>query len=182
VAAGPSHVFALRESIGAKSVLAHNGWFVPSSDTGAYGSDYTLRAVISVYGLAANRPAEAMYIVGVADQDHALLSGAHDYVVHFAAGHLPPARFFWSVTMYDENFFLVANPLNRYAIGNRTAGVTYNADGSLDLYLQHSPPAGHQSNWLPAPTGPFEVTLRMYGPKASALQDRYVYPEIRRVA
>jgi len=178
---GPSHIFSVRTALAAKSVLARNGWFVPPSDTGAYGTNYPWRAVVAVYGLAANRPAEALYIVGAADQTHALLNGAHDFVIHFAKGHLPPARYFWSVTMYDQNFFLVPNPISRYSIGNRTSGHKRNADGSVDIYIQHTAPAGHVSNWLPGPaTGTFEVTLRLYGPLPSALQGSYVYPPITR--
>ena len=103
-------------------------------------------------------------------------------MIHFPAGHLPPARYFWSITMYDNSFYLVPNPINRYAIGNRTQGVKYNADGSLDIYVQHTPPAGHQSNWLPSPTGLFNLTLRMYGPRASVLNDTYAYPPITKTS
>ncbi len=179
---GPSHIFALREQLAAKSILTHNGWFVPPLDTGSYGTDYPTRAVVAVYGLAANRPKEAIYIVGAADQTHALLNGAHNYVIHFAPGQMPPARYFWSLTMYDQSFFLVPNSINRYSLGNRSH-LTRNSDGSVDIYLQHSAPAGHQSNWLPAPaSGTFEVTLRMYGPKQSALGGTYVYPPIQRTS
>jgi len=86
------------------------------------------------------------------------------------------------LTMYDESFHLVPNPIDRYALGNRSPQLKYNPDGSLDIYLQHSPPPGHTSNWLPAPSGAFEVTLRMYGPRAVALRDQYVYPQITRVS
>lgn len=178
VAQGPAQVFRLRESLAVQSIIAHDGWFVPPANTGAYRDDYSLRAVIAVYGLAANRPAEAMYIVGAADRTRTLLNGAHNYVVHFPSGHLPPARYFWSLTMYNQSFYLVPNPINRYAIGNRSAGLRYNRDGSLDIYIQHTAPAGHRSNWLPAPAGPFEVTLRLYGPRRSALRGTYVFPPI----
>lgn len=86
--------------------------------------------------------------------------------MHFPAGALPPARYFWSITMYNLDLLLVPNPINRYAIGNRTSGIKYNADGSLDLYLQSTAPAGHRSNWLPSPaSGQFEIVMRLYGPK-----------------
>ena len=84
--------------------------------------------------------------------------------------------------MYDKSFYLVPNALHRYAIGDRTAGLQYNADGSLDVYVQSTPPAGHRSNWLPSPPqGGFEMTLRLYGPGRSALDDRFHYPPIERV-
>ena len=92
-----------------------------------------------------------MYIVGAADQGHSLLDGSHRYLIHFTSGQLPPpARYFWSLTVYDKDFFLVANPINRYEISSHTAGLHYNADGSLDIYLQADDPAGRESNWLPA--------------------------------
>jgi hypothetical protein len=175
---GASDVAALRTAIATKSVVAHHGWFVPPMINGAYGTNYAYRAVVALNGLAANRPAEALYIIGVASPN-GLLTGAHRYVIHFGAGQLPPARYFWSLTMYDGGFHLIANPLDRYELGSRTAGLRRNADGSLDLYIQHAAPAGHRSNWLPAPaSGTFEVTLRLYGPRASALSGRYTYPPI----
>lgn len=182
VAGGPTHVFDLREGLAATSVVANNGWFVPPPNIGHYGTDYQLRAVVALNGIAANRPVEAMYIVGAADPTHALLDGAHAYVVHFAAGALPPARYFWSITMYNQSFYLVSNPINRYEIGNRTQGVKYNPDGSLDIYIQATPPRGHRSNWLPSPaSGNFEITLRLYGPKRNALNRTYRYPPITKV-
>jgi hypothetical protein len=182
VAAGPAHIAALKLQVAAASAVANNGWFVPPTDIGDYGIDYNLRAVVALNGIAANRPAEAMYIVGVegtADGKQGLLSGAEDYVVHFPAGQLPPAKYFWSLTMYNASFFLVSNPLNRYELASHTAGLTYNADGSLDIYVGHTAPAGHESNWLPAPaSGQFEITLRLYGPGPSALGRTYKYPAI----
>jgi hypothetical protein len=179
---GPAYVYSLRESLATQSVLANNGWFVPARDIAAYGTDYTLRAVVALNGIAANRPAEAMYIVGVTDSTHSFLNGGHDYVLHFPAGQLPPARYFWSLTMYSQSFFLVSNPINRYELGSHTAGLKYNPDGSLDIYIQHAAPPGHETNWLPAPTGQFEVTLRLYGPLPSALERHYVYPPILRTS
>jgi hypothetical protein len=176
---GYSYLYTTRTTYAAQSALDHDGWFVPFADTGDFGTDYMWRAIVSVFGLAANEPVEAMYIIGVLDQHDQQLNSAHDYVIHFPADALPPARYFWSLTMYDASFYLVPNALNRYALGNRTKTLKYNSDGSLDIYLQHSPPAGHTSNWLPAPaSGNFQVTLRLYGPGASALDDSYHYPTI----
>ncbi len=176
--AGPGQVFKLRTAIAQQAVIAHHGWFVPPLINGAFGTNYTYRAVVALYGLAANRPQEALYIIGVTDPGFGFLNGAHDYVIHFAPGQLPPARYFWSLTMYDQKFFLVPNSIHRYELASHTAGLRRNPDGSLDIYVQHAVPAGHESNWLPAPTGQFEVTLRLYGPQAAALQGVYVYPPI----
>jgi hypothetical protein len=180
---GPAHVAALKVSLAVASARAHDGWFVPPADTGDYGTDYAFRAVVALNGIAANRPAEAMYIIGVTDSTHALLNGADDYVIHFPARELPPARYFWSLTMYNQSFFLVANPINRYELASHTAGLKRDPNGSLDIYLQHAPPRGHESNWLPTPaSGQFEVTLRIYGPTRRALTGRYRYPPITRTA
>jgi hypothetical protein len=161
-------------------VETNNGWFVPPADIGNYGTDYDLRAVVAMNGIAANLPAEAMYIVGVTGSNHQYLNGADDYVIHFPAGQLPPAKYFWSVTMYNSSFYLVANSINRYEIASHTAGLKYNSDGSLDIYVQHTAPAGHESNWLPSPaSGTFEMTLRLYGSGKSALARTYEYPVIQ---
>jgi hypothetical protein len=181
-AAGPTKVFTDRISIAVASARVHHGWYVAPSDIGNFGTDYALRAVIAGYGIAANLRVEAMYPVASADSTGNLLNGANKYVIHFAAGHLPPARYFWSLTMYNAQNYLVANPINRYALGSHSAGLQYNADGSLDIYIQSTPPAGHQSNWLPCPPlGQIVPIMRMYGPKAPALNDTYTYPSITKV-
>jgi len=102
-------------------------------------------------------------------------------VLHFRLGELPPVKAFWSVTMYAPDRSFVANPINRYAIGDRTPGLQYGKDHSLDIYIQHDPPPGHESNWLPAPSGPFSLSMRLYLPKASAIEGRYRYPTVRAV-
>ena len=182
VAAGPSKVYALRAGIVLPSEAKHNGWYVAPSDIGNFGTDYDLRAVVAVYGIAANIPAEAMYPVGSFDNHGALLNGADKYVIHIPAGDFPPVNYYWSFTAYDQNLYLVGNSINRYAINQFTPGVKRNADGSLDIYVQATPPAGHVSNWLPVPSsGQFEIILRMYGPKRSALDDAYSYPPITKV-
>ncbi len=175
---GPSQVFKLRTAVAQQSVVTHGGWFVPPLINGAFGINYAYRAVVALFGLAANRPEEALYVIGVTDSGYHFLTGAHDYVIHFPAGQLPPARYFWSLTMYNQKFLLVANSIHRYELASHTAGLARNPDGSLDIYVQSAPPAGHESNWLPAPPGQFEVTLRLYGPQPPALQGRYVYPPI----
>jgi hypothetical protein len=175
---GARNVLRLRTQLAVRSIAANDGWFVPPPINGSFGTDYGYRAVVALFGLAANRPQEALYIVGAASPGHGLLNGAHRYVLHFPAGQLPPARYFWSLTMYDENFHLVANPLHRYELGSRSSGLRRNPDGSLDIHIQRSRPAGNVSNWLPAPSGTFEVTLRMYGPRPSALNHKYRYPPI----
>ncbi len=176
---GLATVNTLRLKAALANGAQHNGWFVPPPDTGRYGTDYSLRSIIAVNGIGANIPREAMYVIGFETPASGLVTGDHHYVIHFAAHQLPPARYFWSLTMYNYAFYLIPNPINRYSIGNRTPGVRYNADGSLDIYIQSTPPAGHASNWLPCPSsGQFEMTLRMYGPRTNALDGTYHYPAI----
>ncbi len=141
-----------------------NGWNF-TTKTGLYGTDYLIRALITAIGLGANRPQDAVYPTSLKDAKGDSYDGAHRYVMHFPKGHLPPVRGFWSLTMYDENYFFVANPLNRYSISARQ-NLKPNADGSVDLLIQHeSPGADKESNWLPAPAGKFVLMLRMYWPQ-----------------
>lgn len=138
-----------------------NGWAL-TTKTGIYGTNYLQRALITAIGLGANRPQDAIYPTSKADADGNAYSGANRYVMRFPAGRTPPVHGFWSMTMYDENFFFVANPLNRYSISPRQ-DLKKNPDGSVDLLIQKdSPGAAMESNWLPAPAGRFQLMLRMY--------------------
>jgi hypothetical protein len=127
-----------------------NGWVFPAK-TGIYGTDYLDRAVITAVGLGANRQQDAVYPTSEVDADGKPYSGANNYVMHFDKGQMPPVNGFWSLTMYDSAYFFVANPLNRYTLSWRNK-LKQNADGSVDLYLQHQNPGkDKESNWLPAP-------------------------------
>src|SRR5262249_46645725 len=145
-----------------------NGWVV-TSKTGLYGTDYLQRATVTAIGLGANRPQDAVYPVCEVDSTGKPLSGASKYVVRFKSKKdLPPARGFWSLTMYDAGYFFVANPLNRYTLSSRS-DLKENEDGSIDLYLQdESPGKARESNWLPAPKGRFILMLRLYWPSEKA--------------
>lgn len=158
-----------------------NGWTVMTSNIGVYGNAYFQRAVVTLIGLGANPPEDAVYPLLNVDADGDPITGDHDYVIHFDADALPPVSAFWSVTMYDAEGFQVANELDRFAIGDRDA-LTYGADGSLTLYVQHAHPGPErESNWLPAPLGPLGVTMRLYAPKAEVLDGRWVPPVVTRV-
>lgn len=157
-----------------------NNWTILTDTTGVYGNSYFVRAAVAMIGLGANQPEDAIYPLVNADADGRPLTGDNGYVIHFDADELPPVAAFWSVTMYDAEGFQAANELNRFAIGDRD-DLRYNADGSLDLYLQHTNPGpGRQSNWLPAPLGPLGVTMRLYGPKAEALNGKWAPPLVHR--
>jgi hypothetical protein len=102
-------------------------------------------------------------------------------LLHFDKEELPPVKAFWSVTMYDAEGFQIANPSNREAIGDRDK-LWYNADGSLDIYIQHdNPDPGKESNWLPAPHGLLGVTMRLYAPQMRVLDGRWMPPVVKRV-
>lgn len=146
-----------------KAITHQNGWAF-TTKTGIYGTDYLMRALITAIGLGANRPQDAVYPTSKADAEGHKYNGANKYVMRFPKGHLPPADGFWSLTMYDDKYFFVNNPLNRYSISARQHLQT-NPDGSTDLYIQKdSPGKDKESNWLPAPAGDFILMLRMYWP------------------
>jgi hypothetical protein len=123
-----------------------------------------MRALITAIGLGANRPQDAVYPTSRNDAHGRKYHGSNKYVMRFPKGHLPPADGFWSLTMYDDKYFFVNNPINRYSISARQSLKT-NADGSTDLYIQaESPGKDKESNWLPAPREGFILMLRMYWP------------------
>lgn len=158
------------------------GWQMNTDTMGVYGNYYLKRAIVAQVGLGANQPEDAIYPLCIGDSAGQPLRGENKYRMHFSKAELPPVEAFWSVTMYDAQGFQVANPLNRFAIGDRDA-LKYNADGSLDLYIQsESPGAQWESNWLPAPaSGTLGVTMRLYAPKPEALDGRWNPPAIQRV-
>jgi hypothetical protein len=133
-------------------------------------------------GLGANLPQDATYPNTRVDSTGQPLDGSHRYALHFQAGELPPVHAFWSLTAYDAQDFFIANPLQRYALGDRDQMV-YNADGSLDLYVQAQPPTADKAhNWLPVKTGePFLLNARLYWPKAAALSGNWGMPGVQRI-
>lgn len=160
-----------------------NGWAY-TTKTGVYGTDYLMRALVTAIGLGANRPQDAIYPISSKDADGDEYSGANRYVLRFAPGELPPAQGFWSVTMYDAEYFFVANPINRYSISARQ-DLQRNADGSVDLLIQREAPgADKQSNWLPAPAGKFILMMRLYRPDEtdpSILDGSWTVPGARKM-
>jgi hypothetical protein len=159
-----------------------NGWQMNTDTMGVYGNYYLKRAIVAMIGLGANQPEDAVYPLCVGDADGKPLVGSNKYVVHFTKEELPPVNAFWSFTMYDEEGFQVANKLNRFAIGDRD-DLKYNADGSLDIYIQaESPGAEKESNWLPSPAkGTLGVTMRLYAPKAEVIDGRWAPPAVKKV-
>ena len=157
------------------TVTQQNGW---SINGGSYGTDYLERAAITRIGFGTNIPADAVYPSTTMDASGNPLVGTNSYVIHFVPGQTPPVRGFWSLTVYDENGFLVANSINRYAAGSET-GLVPNADGSIDILLQNTAPATMQSNWLPTPTTAFSLTLRLYWPDEPVLNGTWTIPAVQ---
>lgn len=161
--------------------VANAGWRTNLTAIGTYGTDYLGRAAVAYAGLGANTIEDAVYPTAVTDAEGQPFSSDKSYVLHFAKDRIPPVRAFWSLTMYNEEQFFAANPLNRYAIGDRDA-LKYNPDGSLDIYIQReSPGKDKESNWLPAPaSGTFTMNLRLYWPKQEVLVGSWSPPGVKR--
>ncbi len=154
-----------------------NGWATVFG-CGKPGNGFLFRAACAqIFPGPINVPEEAMYWTTSADSAGHTLSGKHDYTMHFAAGQLPPNNAFWSLTMADDRQRYVPNPINRYNVGDRS-GLLPNADGSVDIQIQNGAPAGHQSNWLPAPAGNFILWLRVYEPGPAILDGQYKVPPV----
>ncbi|MCB0412129.1 MAG: DUF1254 domain-containing protein [Bdellovibrionales bacterium] len=157
-----------------------NGW-VYNNPTGDYGTDYLQRAFIAYFGLGANLRGDAVYPSAATDSDGNALSGDHKYTLRFEKDQLPPANAFWSVTLYDSEYFFVDNPLNKYRIGSRD-DLKMNEDGSVTLYFQKESPGEElESNWLPAPEGKFNLLMRIYWPKEAVLNGEWHAPAILKV-
>jgi hypothetical protein len=141
-----------------------NGWvFVKPG--GLYDTNYLQRAFVTRFGLGCNRTEDAVYPSTTADAAGNKLDGANKYVMRFPKGQTPPVRGFWSLTMYDAQYFFVANPLNRYTLSARNA-LKAGPDGTIELLIQASSPGpDKEANWLPAPNGPFVLMMRLYWPK-----------------
>jgi hypothetical protein len=160
--------------------VTENGWGVMIKDIGNYGTNYTVRAAVAFGGLGANLPEDAIYPVTNVDSSGQLLNGKFRYIIHFDKDKMPPVKAFWSLTMYNERHFFNQNSINRYAIGDRDQ-LKFNADGSLDIYLQNLPPNNlKEVNWLPAPAGNFNLLLRLYSPKIEALNGTWKPPEVKK--
>jgi hypothetical protein len=153
-----------------------NHWSMNTDTMGVYGNYHLKRAMIAQLGLGANLPEDAIYPLNLADDSGAPLDGANKYTIHFDKGTMPPVNAFWSLTLHDREGFQVANSLNRFAV---SSWMPFNSDGALDLYLQNETPGTNKEvNWLPAPKGPFNLTMRRYGPKSDALTGRWSPPPI----
>jgi hypothetical protein len=175
---GMQIVLAAADNIGGGNKF--NGWSYAKPDVGRYGTDYLYRAGVTRMGLMANDPIEATYLSLYVDADGNTLSGNSDYRLRFAGDNLPPAKAFWSVTLYDrETYKLVDNMIGRFSIGDRTPGIKYDEDGSLSIYIDHTTPGPEREpNWLPAPQGDFYLIMRIYIPETAAVAQTWEPPAV----
>lgn len=158
-----------------------NGWSMNTDTMGVYGNYYLKRAIVAQVGLGANLPEDAIYPLNIGDDKGRPLDGSNKYVLHFDKGEVPPVSAFWSITLYDSEGFQVGNELNRFAVSSWMPFKT-NADQSLDIYFQNESPGKElEANWLPAPKGPFNLTMRLYGPKPEALNGKWEPPPVKRL-
>lgn len=175
---GATAALALIHEMLPKLARIANGWSMNTDTMGVYGNHYLKRAVVTMVGLGANPPEDAVYPILVADAQGQPIVGEKDYVQHFEKDQLPPVNAFWSVTMYDAESFQAPNPLDRFALGDRDP-LHYNPDGSLDLHFGPTDPGGEKTaNWLPAPAGPLRVIMRLYSPRSSVLDARWNPPAV----
>jgi hypothetical protein len=148
-------------------------------------NNYLYRMTGAVLGIYGNSREEAIYPGYFIDSEGAALDASlHRYELHFEPGQLPPVNAFWSVTMYNaKTKLLVDNPLDRYVINSAMLhSLDRDKDGGMTLYLQYpSPGPSKQSNWLPAPNGPFTIAMRLYWPKPEAFDGSWKQPVLRRV-
>jgi hypothetical protein len=182
---GPAHE-ALKGGMGRGGRVV-DGWQLAHPALGDFGREHALRAAVALAGLAALPPVEAVYPMRAVDDAGAPLHGSRRYRLRIPAGGLP-CEAFWSLTVYQEEadgrLFFADNPIGRYAIGDRTPGIVRAADGSMDIWLQREAPvdAAQRANWLPAPAGPMQLTLRAYLPQPTMVDGRAALPSVQRAA
>jgi hypothetical protein len=181
----PALMASLKQPLAGNAVKPVNGWYYNPPQIGNFGTDWGYRAVVALNALLAMEPAEAVYPLAETDDQGSPLSGEHRYQLRLPAGGVPVDAF-CSLSMYelmsDGRLFFSDNPIRRCAIGDRTKGLARNADGSIDLWLQHDSPGRElEANWLPAPAGQFKLVLRGDQPRVELLESRFRVPGIERV-
>lgn len=181
----PHNLRTLVEKSMSKSENLVNGWNASTftnPNLGNFGTDYSYRGLIAYLGLGANLQADAAYPNAVTDIDGDQLNSDNKYLIHFSKEQIPPVNAFWSITMYNDKNFLAANPINRFAIGDRN-DLKFNNDGSLDIYVQRENPGkAKESNWLPAPEkGTFQLTMRLYWPKEEVFNGTWKPGIVRKI-
>ena len=162
-----------------------NGWFYGDKNWGrmATAGDFLGRASPQAYsGILEHWIEQSTKLRTFIDADGHDLTGANRYTLYFKKDEIPDAKAFWSITLYDERFNMIQNPIDRYAIGSLTQGLKFGDDGSLEILLQHKQPSVEtESNWLPAPDGKFNLFLRTYLPGSRVMDQSYAPPMVRKL-
>jgi hypothetical protein len=176
-----AHPLEQLATMDASTFFRCHGWEFTPRQIGRYGTDYLLRAATAMTNLGANLREDAIDARAASDREGRPLDGHCKYSLTLSKNAMPPARAFWSITMYDVQQGLVANAIGRYATGDRDR-LTTDADGGLTLHIQHeSPGTLRQANWLPAPLDTFNLILRLYWPSEQVLGGRWRPPAIHRL-
>ncbi len=171
----------MHEAIDSQSASpVENGWIMWRDTIGQTGTHYNIRAGVAMAGLGALPISEAAYASTSIDNKNQILKGKNQYKIHFPAGQIPPAKAFWSLTLYDVDGFMVQTELNRYLLGSRDP-LIFNTDGSLDLHIAHTQPTTAESNWLPAPKDQFTLMLRMYSLDKNFYDGSWKIPFVERI-
>jgi len=158
-----------------------SGWSIALDNIGTYANNYLTRAIIAKYGLAANPPEDSVYASFAPLDERLELDGENKYQIHFEKDQIPPAKFFWSLTVYDRDGFMIPNELRRFGIRS-CDNLQYGSDGSLDIYLSPiKTDRFRESNWIPTVKGVVTATIRLYGPSNHVLTGNWEPPAISRV-
>lgn len=165
-----------------KDLVSHrNGWNFVLSNSDVKPSD-TLRAAMSKYYFGQSNPLESLHPVTYVDTNNVRLNGNSSYVLRFAKDKLPPIGAFWSIAPYNtRERSLIDNNLKRFSLGSYSKNLSYNPDGSLDIYISSNEPRGRTANWLPVPRGSFYVMMNLYNPTNDVIQGNYNLPRIQRM-
>jgi hypothetical protein len=161
--------------------LPHN-WSTISNEA-AFGTDYYTRTAVAKSNILVNAPNETKYFYQDLDANGGRLNSTNRYTVTFAKDATPPVNGFWSLSIYNEHHFFVANPINRFSVGTKNKDLSLAADGSLTIYVQAEAPqdAVQRLNWLPAPQGNFSLFMRAYWPRPAVLDGSWTPPAVQRI-
>lgn len=178
IAAGFQEARAAIESRTLALGASVNGWTVNYGGA-RFGNDWLLRAAVAMDQIYVLPAEEALYMTAKRDGAGKQLDGNKSYLLHFTKDELPPVRYFWSATMYFAKGLMVPNEIDRFSIGDRASSLNRNANGSIDILMQHERPAdADKVNWLPTPSEPFTLMLRLYGPKPQVRERKWSPPPL----
>lgn len=172
----------LADAVQTGRAVSGRGWSTTPANIGDYGTDYIVRAGVAQIGLGANTQEEAIYRTALFDSRGDRLDGRRSsYRLRFRPGEEPPNDAFWSLTVYDDEGFLVDAPEGRYAVSSSRPPLVRRPDGSVEIVFSRTRPADPQVNWLPVPPQRFRAYLRIYAPRSAALTGGWRPPAIERL-